>query len=59
MLESLTLFVRTVTYSFIGLSFFVRCSAKLPPTDGGMKSCQLRAISCQVTQKLKRATTLE
>jgi len=32
MLESLTLFVRTVTYSFIGLSFFVRCSAKLPPT---------------------------
>jgi len=28
-------------------------------TDGGMKSCRLRAISCQVTQKLKRATTLE
>jgi hypothetical protein len=26
---------------------------------GGMKSCRLRAISCQVTQKLKRATTLE
>lgn len=35
MLESLTLFVRTVTYSFIGLSFFVRCSAKLPPTVRG------------------------
>jgi hypothetical protein len=33
MLESLTLFVRTVTYSFIGLSFFVRYSAKLPPTS--------------------------
>ena len=27
--------------------------------DGGMKSCRLRAISCQVTLKLKRATTLE
>jgi len=26
---------------------------------GGMKSCRLRAISCQVTQKLKRATTVE
>jgi len=26
---------------------------------GGMKSCRLRAISCQVTQKLKRAITLE
>jgi len=26
---------------------------------GGMKSCRLRAISCQVAQKLKRATTLE
>src|SRR5574344_467097 len=26
---------------------------------GGMKSCRLRAISYQVTQKLKRATTLE
>jgi hypothetical protein len=25
---------------------------------GGMKSCRLRAISYQVTQKLKRATTL-
>ena len=25
----------------------------------GMKSCRLRALSCQVTQKLKRATTLE
>ena len=28
-------------------------------TVGGMKSCRLRAISCQVTQKLKRDTTLE
>ena len=26
---------------------------------GGMKSCRLRAISYQVTQMLKRATTLE
>jgi hypothetical protein len=26
---------------------------------GGMKSCRLRAISYPVTQKLKRATTLE
>ena len=26
---------------------------------GGMKSCRLRAISCQDTHKLKRATTLE
>ena len=26
---------------------------------GGMKSCRLRAISYQVTQKLKRATTIE
>jgi len=31
----------------------------LLPTVGGMKSCRLRAISCQDTQKLKRATTLE
>jgi hypothetical protein len=31
----------------------------LAVTDGGMKSCRLRAISCEVTQKLKRATTLE
>ncbi|MDD4210527.1 MAG: hypothetical protein PHI52_09355 [Bacteroidales bacterium] len=26
---------------------------------GGMKSCRLRAISCQVTEKLKRAATIE
>jgi len=26
---------------------------------GSMKSCQLRAIPCQVAQKMKRATTLE
>jgi len=31
----------------------------LQVTDGGMKSCRLRAVSCQVTQKLKRAVTLE
>jgi hypothetical protein len=31
----------------------------MPANGGGMKSCRLRAISCQVTQKLKRATTLE
>ena len=30
-----------------------------PITFGGMKSCRLRAISCQVTQKLERVTTLE
>jgi len=35
------------------------CIIALALTDGGMKSCRLRAISCQVTQKLKRATTLE
>jgi hypothetical protein len=26
---------------------------------GGIKSCRLRYNSCQVTQKLERATTLE
>jgi hypothetical protein len=36
------------------VSFF-----RMLPNDGGMKSCRLRAISCQVTQKLKRATTPE
>jgi len=34
--------------------YFVCC-----PTVGGMKSCRLRAISYQVTQKLERATTFE
>jgi hypothetical protein len=31
----------------------------IAPNGGGMKSCRLRAISYQVTQKLERATTLE
>jgi len=32
--------------------------SQLLATFRGIKSCRLRAISCQVTQKLKRATTL-
>ena len=35
MLESSALFFRTVTYSFIGLSFLVWYSVKLPPTARG------------------------
>ena len=35
------------------------CRHSLAANGGGMKSCRLRAISCQVTQKLKRATNLE
>ena len=48
-------------YFFFLTSLYQGCSVFLPllTTVGGMKSCRLRAISCQVTQKLKRATNLE
>jgi len=31
----------------------------MPPNGSGMKSCRLRAIPYQVTQKLKRNTAFE
>jgi len=49
------LFVRWV---FISFSMLLRFHCMIANV-GGMKSCRLRAISYQVTQKLKRATTLE
>jgi hypothetical protein len=47
------------TMVYFQFSTVVSVFLRLLVTFGGMKSCRLRAISCQVTQKLKRATTLE
>jgi hypothetical protein len=43
----------------ISLKLNVVVGAWVTHNVGGMKSCRLRAISYPVTQKLKRATTLE
>jgi len=49
----------SVTLNYHGLTFCCPAGRAMPPNVGGMKSCRLRAISYPVTQKLKRATTLE
>jgi len=56
---ALAVHFKVFIFSSLYCKLYTVLSFTLGGNVGGMKSCRLRAISYPVTQKLKRATTLE